>query len=185
MKTSIFIVFLIIALLFSSGCTSTGPISNDNTTQSEIHPIRIGEETTLTSPTLTPSTIITKSSENVSLKLNSAKKATKLYIKTPNDPSNIYLVLNIGITNNGIPKGFEYDYNSLYIVDLTNNVRVSQNTKYDGGVVPNALVPTRINLGDTRTGDVTFVVKGTSESYKLTLVGNNGLVFNSLTFDVA
>ena len=186
MKKSLFLLFLIIGILFSSGCTSTNPINNVNSTQPEPLSTLIGVDTTLTSPTVKPTMNITISSNSVNLTLNSAKKTMKLYNTVPKDSSKIILLLNISITNNGIAKGYDYDYNSMYIMDLTNNERVSQNTKYDAGNVPNVpLIPTRINLGDTRTGEVTFYVKGTSESYKLILVGNNGQVFNSLTFNVA
>jgi len=185
MKKKLFLLFLIVGIVFSTGCTSTNPINKVNNTQSEPLSTQIGKDTTLTSPSVKPSMNIAISSDTVSLTLNSAKKTMKLYNTVPKDSSKIILLLNVSITNNGITKGYGYEYDSMYIMDLTNNERITQNTKYDAGNVPNVpLIPTRINLGDTRTGDVTFYVKGTSESYKLILVGENGDVFKSLTFNV-
>lgn len=188
------VCLLIVFTASISGCTgsnsgTTNPVTNQpQFVQTSSVPASAGAEQTLTqikgntlAKTETQTTVQTSQApETVSLTINSAKKMTKLFTFTPKS-GNIFLVLDITVKNNGVPKGFDFTDTSITMPKLQGGAITSQ---VRGGLENPIITPTRIEQNDKRTGQIVFGVSVESNTYKLNLVDSKGEVLSSQTITV-
>jgi hypothetical protein len=132
-----------------------------------------------TAPATTPSP---QPIESATLTINSASKQTKIYTYTPNQ-GRIFLVLDITVANHDLSKGLDISDTSLTLTDLTNSesqiLSNSANPKVRGALQNPFAYPTRIPLGETRSGQLAFGVRQNSNSYRLALADSNGIVLST------
>lgn len=124
---------------------------------------------------------------SVALKINWAEKQTQIYKYKP-DEGRIFLVLDISIINNGITKGFDVGDKSVMLTDLTNQqsqrLTKGANPKIHEALKNPFIYPTRIPVGEMRTGQIVFGVQQNSDSYKLNLTDFYGKELSSDTIYV-
>jgi hypothetical protein len=132
----------------------------------------------MTTTQVTPG--VTQPQEDVSLTINSAKKVSKLFTFTPKT-GRIFLVFDITVKNNGIVKGFEFNDQSVRLLDIKNNEgqSTSLTTTIRGGIENPIITPTRIEQNDKRSGQIVFGVLDSSRSFRISVIDNSGEVISS------
>lgn len=137
--------------------------------------------------TVQTTVLTTQSNEPVTLQINRAEKQTQIYIYTPSQ-GRIFLVLDISIINNGIPKGFDVSDTSVMLTDLNNResqrLTKSANQRIHEALKNPFLYPTRIPQGEMRSGQIVFGVQQNSDSYKLNLTDFYGKELSTTTITV-
>lgn len=193
LKKSAIVCCLILLALSSAGCTSnagtttpapatvapaeSGSIPGSVTTQ-QSSPQNQVPTTVMTTTQVTPG--VTQPQEDVSLTINSAKKVSKLFTFTPKT-GRIFLVFDITVKNNGIVKGFEFNDQSVRLLDIKNNEgqSTSLTTTIRGGIENPIITPTRIEQNDKRSGQIVFGVLDSSRSFRISVIDNSGEVISS------
>ena len=183
-------IIILTACIVSTGCTSTSPQGAQTSAQT-ILPIITTPAQTL-SPTTAPVTIATTMtpttastaimsttttpiSSGLTVTLNSAVKKTSLGSFTPL-PGNIFLVLDVTIQNNDKNNDFKYTDSSFSIYDTVNQKRGQAITSKVAGGLNIPLASGTIPLKSTKTGQIVFGVKDSSNSYKFAVVNSTAAI---------
>jgi cytoskeletal protein RodZ len=186
-----FCILLILAVTLA-GCTSQNAETTTPTTAPSLQVTTSSAPTPVLSPQpLAPTTAVTPAKpetavqttqpmEKVSLIINSAQKQKTVYTST-SPAGSMFLVLDITVKNNAMEKGYDLTDDSItlnYAKPGTPTLK-SITTRVRGGLENPILIPTTIQLKDTRTGQVVFAVADISNMYTISLIDDKGAVVSS------